>query len=842
MNHPLRHQGETFYQQSTMASETASGEKKDTGTVLQVVKNPGWILPYVSCIVVALGMLIHFGIGIVKFAGKRTVVQKSAILTPTTLFQKILPWAIIAILGFYALGKMAPRNQKHNDFDVTRFGSIPVLDSGRIKPLDSVARTTMLYISGRSEWQDIDGKTQPASLWLLEVLAAGDPHAKPIADYRVFRIDNDQVLNQLELPYRPGSLRYSWNEIRNTGDKFERAFAAAQLRSEKKEAGEKVPEDDRNIFHGKILELARRLHVYEQLATYKTPTLIPKEKGSTEWQTLDSIDREAGQPFEQVAQEEVFDEVMDDLRKNGIDPKNLPRESQLRLIQKIKMLTAMRVREFGVRGRAKVSPGAAAFSNILTAYKENQPNKFSEAIDTYTSEYVLPINSEFKDRTKFEIAFNSGAPFINAAFMYLFAIVLIALSWLGWRGPLRKAAIGVALIALVLHAFGLIGRMYITDRYFVFVTNLYSTGIMIGFAAVAGCLVIERIFQNGIGLMAGASLGAITGKIAHHLATDGSDTMGSLVAVLDTNFWLASHVTTVILGYTATLISGLIGMAFIYQMLARVVVQSFQTAQAMTWDKAVAYIAAVLGIVLIPNLFVSIWITGLSTEELVSPIVSQILMYFTLGAGGVAGFVLLILRFALVSIDTGSRSSQLPAIARALQNSALDNEAMTKLGQMTYGVVCFATLLSFVGTVLGGIWADQSWGRFWGWDPKENGAVLIVIWNSLILHARWSGLVKQRGVAVLAVVGIMVTTWSWFGTNQLGVGLHNYGFNETLAEGCRWTWIICAIVIGVGLVPFKYWNSFGTGLPRPESAASSSISTSGLGTSQPQGKRSGKNR
>ena len=42
---------------------------------------------------------------------------------------------------------------------------------------------------------------------------------------------------------------------------------------------------------------------------------------------------------------------------------------------------------------------------------------------------------------------------------------------------------------------------------------------------------------------------------------------------------------------------------------------------------------------------------------------------------------------------------------------------------MIYGIVCFATLFSFVGTVLGGIWADQSWGRFWGWDPKENGAL-----------------------------------------------------------------------------------------------------------------------
>ena len=45
---------------------------------------------------------------------------------------------------------------------------------------------------------------------------------------------------------------------------------------------------------------------------------------------------------------------------------------------------------------------------------------------------------------------------------------------------------------------------------------------------------------------------------------------------------------------------------------------------------------------------------------------------------------------------------------------------------MTYGTLCFAIFFSFVGTVLGGLWADDSWGRFWGWDPKENGALIIV--------------------------------------------------------------------------------------------------------------------
>jgi hypothetical protein len=116
-------------------------------------------------------------------------------------------------------------------------------------------------------------------------------------------------------------------------------------------------------------------------------------------------------------------------------------------------------------------------------------------------------------------------------------------------------------------------------------------------------------------------------------------------------------------------------------------------------------------------------------------------------------------------------------------------------------------LFSFVGTVLGGIWADQSWGRFWGWDPKENGALLIVIWNAIILHARWGGMAKSRGVALLAIAGNMVTGWSWFGTNQLGVGLHAYGFNDQLAWGLTAFWLSQLGLIGVGLIPRQYWLS-----------------------------------
>ena len=102
----------------------------------------------------------------------------------------------------------------------------------------------------------------------------------------------------------------------------------------------------------------------------------------------------------------------------------------------------------------------------------------------------------------------------------------------------------------------------------------------------------------------------------------------------------------------------------------------------------------------------------------------------------------------------------------------------SSLTKMIYGIVCFATLFSFVGTVLGGIWADQSWGRFWGWDPKENGALMIVIWNAAILHARWGGMIRERGLVAMAIFGNAVTAWSFFGTNMLGIGLHSYGFMD----------------------------------------------------------------
>ena len=118
-------------------------------------------------------------------------------------------------------------------------------------------------------------------------------------------------------------------------------------------------------------------------------------------------------------------------------------------------------------------------------------------------------------------------------------------------------------------------------------------------------------------------------------------------------------------------------------------------------------------------------------------------------------------------------------VLRGVLDRRFDKKTASSISSMIYGVTCFAVIFSFVGTMLGGIWADQSWGRFWGWDPKENGALLIVIWSAIALHSRWGGLAKDRGIAALAIGGNIVTAWSWFGTNLLQEGLHSYGFSDS---------------------------------------------------------------
>ncbi len=146
-------------------------------------------------------------------------------------------------------------------------------------------------------------------------------------------------------------------------------------------------------------------------------------------------------------------------------------------------------------------------------------------------------------------------------------------------------------------------------------------------------------------------------------------------------------------------------------------------------------------------------------------------------------------------------------ILRGIFTRSFSETTACALDQMVFGIICFAMLFSFVGTMLGGIWADQSWGRFWGWDAKENGALLIVLWNAIILHARLGGFIRQQGLMIMAIFGNVVTSWSWFGVNMLGVGLHSYGFIDKAFVGLATFVVTQSIIMGIGCIPRKLWRS-----------------------------------
>lgn len=94
-----------------------------------------------------------------------------------------------------------------------------------------------------------------------------------------------------------------------------------------------------------------------------------------------------------------------------------------------------------------------------------------------------------------------------------------------------------------------------------------------------------------------------------------------------------------------------------------------------------------------------------------------------------------------------------------------------------YRAIQVGVVLLGGGIILGGVWADYSWGRFWGWDPKETWAFIAWVGYLAILHGRLVGWIRNFGMAVCSVVAFSLVIMAWYGVNfVLGAGLHSYGF------------------------------------------------------------------
>ena len=134
---------------------------------------------------------------------------------------------------------------------------------------------------------------------------------------------------------------------------------------------------------------------------------------------------------------------------------------------------------------------------------------------------------------------------------------------------------------------------------------------------------------------------------------------------------------------------------------------------------------------------------------------------------------------------------KLTARERSMQRTAM---IVKPLSNFIYRTMQVGVLLIAAGTFLGGVWADYSWGRFWGWDPKEVWALTTLLVYLIPLHGRFAGWISSFNLVVASVVCFLSVVMAWYGVNfVLGVGLHSYGFVEGGSQGIM-TVIISAIM------------------------------------------------
>ena len=690
MNNPVRYGGDTIYQ----ASFDPSNPRKST---LQVVTNSGWMVPYVSCMIIAIGMLSHFGVALYRFAQRKTALSRSS--SSASESANFLDWRspsvwvpvlFVLICGGYALSKFRPPNVPEEQMQIHEFGKLPVAYQGRVQPLDTLARNALTVVCERESVvlpnEDGEDETVPAIRWLLDLIA----DSPDTVDYRCLRIDNLEVLKTLQLKRDPDN-RYSLAELRKKKQEYSEQITAATG----------TPEEKRTLVQARFIRLANRVALINVIHdSFSSPLQYVGEP------TFQRISAGQFDVSPQRLREELTPVDRAISRLNVSAPRVVPPAEGG---QPWQLLLEAETANLILRHQAQLRESqfdlaARALRGILAAYALDDAENFNQGIADYKKIVAerANIDADYQEqiqaasgpgtrktaetlsvsRLDFEAQFNHAKPFVVLMALYLIAFLLASGAWLGATETLNRSAYWLLWFTFILHTAALIGRIYISGR--PPVTNLYSSAVFIGWAAVLFALVFESVYRMGVGNLLAAVVGFPTLYIAHNLAGDG-DTFEVLQAVLDTQFWLATHVVCITLGYSTTFLAGALGLSYVV------------LAQA-----------------------------------------------------------------------TGQ----------------LDDKQCQNLTRMTYGTLCFATLFSFVGTILGGLWADDSWGRFWGWDPKENGALMIVIWNAIVLHARWGGMIQRRGMAVLVIFGNIVTAWSWFGVNAMGVGLHSYGFRAGM-----WFWL-----------------------------------------------------
>jgi ABC-type transport system involved in cytochrome c biogenesis permease subunit len=575
------------------------------------------------------------------------------------------------------------------------FENIVIQDGGRLKPLDTFARNQLLAVHQKST---IDG--QSAMDWLVDLMLHPDVHFNRLE----FKIREPDVLDALGIEIHVES-RYTFTSLKE---------GMSKVSEELYKWFQKEP-DTRTPVETKVIRLYGVMAQYYQLS--RGLSLFKRDISIDHSGLAKEFDLDAGEKVSYLHFLLYSDRLRTEVGAlSQMEAGNRgEREKAM----------AMLVGDMSEKIQDELPPelaimppkikGAEEWKSPWVLMGNRGPDEESlekikmlqEAVDHLAEGDVvkaLEASARFREAVGYrtyidlEVSKNKADLFYRSMYCYILALLLLLASWMIWPTGLRRAAFWIMNLGLAVHGAGIVLRMLIMGR--PPVSTLYESIIFVGFIGVLICLVLEWVRRNGIGIFSGTTLGILLHFIGFSYAEDG-DTLGMLVAVLDSNFWLATHVVTITMGYGVTVVAGVVGHLYLFMAILR------------------------------PN----------------------------------------------------------------------DKKGLQEIYKNGVGLSLVALLFTTLGTILGGIWADQSWGRFWGWDPKENGALLIVLWLLMLLHGRISGLVKPLGFSAGLVLGNIIVALAWFGVNLLAVGLHNYGFTEAIAINLS---IFCGIEAFLAFVGYLW--------------------------------------
>ena len=605
---------------------------------------------------------------------------------------------------------------------VDAVAAIPVQSEGRIKPLSVLAAFALYDLHGRRDLKysvpGPDGVQQKVTLdpteWLLDVWC----YPSQADRYPLFRVEHTGVLDALG--FANDGQRQDFDYL-----SFAQAFDAAERLEELAREYAKLEQGSRSTVQEHLLGLYSdvkkfmRLRRQTQAFEWQLPIEEPKLR---ELFGADRIDFGAvaahaegfrgllGEQDPQMtsaprglleAAEFTGRLITNDEGGAGLIAPPADRDGKFRDVW-LTLGGGLQEVLRGQDGQSTVRDALVSLQQAVSAEDHGGKEAALMAFRDATIASAVQHPSFDRGKVDLETGYYAAAWHYQSIHWFLFAFVLAAVCWLVPRSKLLwGASLGVTVLALGMLSYDVWLRMVITDR--PPIKNLYDTFLFIAAVGVLLAVIAEVVLPRRIALAAAPFTGALLVMFARMFeVADGSDTMNPLVAVLDSNFWLATHVTTINIGYAAGLVAALLA---------------------------------------------NVWI-----------------------------------------------------LMRVLRLAHPSDAAAKSLVRMTYGVTCFGLAFAVVGTILGGVWANDSWGRFWGWDPKENGALMICLAQVSLLHARFSGLVRDFGFVVWSAITGAVVVFSWFHVNLLGIGLHSYGFSSGLRDAVWTSYLVQAGFVVVGTI------------------------------------------